>query len=97
VRTSSKKPKRKKARRKATSRRQRRLARALPRRDNSHDDYSVSEWCRRRRISRGLFYKMLKEGTAPATLKLRKRRTITSAADAAWQAQRERETAAEAA
>jgi hypothetical protein len=88
---TSKKPKHKKVRRK------RRLARALPRRDNSHDDYSIAEWCRRRRISRGLFYKMLRDGSGPKTMRLNKRRTITHEADAAWQAQRERETAAEAA
>ena len=38
------------------------------------------------------FYELLKLGLAPKTMKLKKRRTITSQADAEWQAQRERET-----
>ena len=49
--------------------------------DRDRRDYSIEEWCSKRRISRTLFYKMLKEGTAPRTLKLRKRRLITHEAD----------------
>jgi hypothetical protein len=55
-------------------------------------DYTISEWCLRRRVSRFTFYKMLKAGTAPKTMKLNKRRTISVAADAAWQEARERES-----
>lgn len=56
------------------------------------DDFSVAEWCQRRRIGRVLFYKMLKEGTAPKTMKIGKRRTISPQADAEWQQRREAET-----
>jgi predicted DNA-binding transcriptional regulator AlpA len=55
-------------------------------------DLTISEWCSKHRVSRFLFYKMLKEGTAPRTMKLRKRRTISSEADEAWRQERERET-----
>ena len=53
--------------------------------DRDRRDYSIEEWCSKRRIS----HKMLKEGTAPRTLKLRKRRLITHEADLLRQAQHE--------
>jgi len=56
------------------------------------DDYTVDEWCRKRRISKPHFYELLKLGLGPKTKKLLKRRTISAQADAEWQAERERET-----
>src|SRR5215831_10383374 len=75
-------------RRKKAARRPQRLDRGppIPRRD-----YTIPEWCRKRRISRGLFYEMLKLGIAPRTMKLKKRRTISPEADAEWQTQRARD------
>lgn len=58
------------------------------------DDYSVPEWCRKRRISIPHFYELMRLGLAPKTMKLKKCRRISPAADAEWQAERERETAA---
>ncbi|MGX1352491.1 putative DNA-binding transcriptional regulator AlpA [Bradyrhizobium elkanii] len=58
------------------------------------DDFTIPEWCRLRRIGRTTFYKMVKDGTAPKIMKLRKCVRITPKADAEWQAERERETAA---
>jgi hypothetical protein len=63
-------------------------------RDNTHDDFTVTEWCRRRRVSRGLFYKMLRDGTAPKTMKHNKSRRISRSADAEWERAREAATAA---
>ena len=80
---------RRKPRRKKTARKPQLLAR------NANDDFTIGEWCRKRRVSRGTFYKMLKKGTAPNTLKIKKRRTITFEADADWQAKREAATAVE--
>ena len=61
-------------RKQITSReRQRRRRQAVATRDTSRDDYTIQEWCAKRRVSRGLFYKMLADGTAPATIKCRKR------------------------
>jgi hypothetical protein len=80
----------KKAAKKAASVRLHRLDRAQP---HPRDfDYTVSEWCQRRRISKFLFYQMLKAGTAPRTMKLNKRRTISVSADLAWQEARESES-----
>jgi hypothetical protein len=62
-------------------------------RRDSDGDYTVAEWCRKRRVSRGTFYKLMKAGLAPTTMKIRKCRRISAAADAAWQAQRETEAA----
>jgi len=60
---------------------------------NPNDDFTIEEWCRKRRISRGLFYKMLQAGSAPRTVKIFKRRIIPFEADAEWQAAREAEAA----
>lgn len=53
------------------------------------DDYTIPEWCRLRRIGRTTFYEMVKDGTAPKVMKLRKCVRITPKADAEWQAERE--------
>jgi hypothetical protein len=57
------------------------------------DDYTVDEWCRRRRVSKPHFYELMRLGLAPRTKKLKKRRTISPKADAEWEAERERATA----
>ncbi|MCK1447751.1 hypothetical protein IVB34_34435 [Bradyrhizobium sp. 2] len=57
------------------------------------DDYSVAEWCQKRRISKPHFYEMMRLGIGPRTKKLKKRRTISPKADVEWEAERERETA----
>ncbi|MET4313537.1 hypothetical protein [Bradyrhizobium sp. RT4b] len=57
------------------------------------DDYTVDEWCAKRRITKPHFYELMKIGKAPKSMKLKKRRTISPQADAAWQAEREAETA----
>jgi hypothetical protein len=71
----------------------RRASVRLQRRDREQPhprrDYTVDDWCAKRRVSRFLFYKMLKAGTAPKTMKLNKRRTISIEADEAWQRARE--------
>jgi hypothetical protein len=77
------------ARHKQTKRKRKR--RMLPRNDS--DDYTIAEWCKKRRVSRGLFYQMLKAGTAPRTMKLNKHRTIPFEADIEWETRREREQA----
>lgn len=51
--------------------------------------FTVDEWCQHRRISRGLFYKMCKQGIAPRTHMAGVRRLISAEADAEWLAQRE--------
>jgi hypothetical protein len=55
-------------------------------------DFTVTEWCAKRRVTKPFFYKLLKLGLAPKTMKLRKRRTISPQADAEWQAEREAAT-----
>ena len=52
------------------------------------DDYSIDEWCAKRRITKPHFYELLRRGLAPKTMKLKKRRTISQQADAEWQAGR---------
>jgi hypothetical protein len=79
----------------ATDRRQR-LDRGPPTPRRDDDDFTIDEWCAKRRISKVHFYKLLKLGLAPRTKKLLKRRTISPEADAEWQAERERATAAAA-
>jgi hypothetical protein len=78
----------KKLRQRRAGRRRRDCAPPSPRRD-----FTVDEWCDKRRISRFLFYEMLRDGTAPRTMKIRKRRTISPEADEEWQREREAATA----
>jgi hypothetical protein len=92
--SSTKKAKTKHAVKKAAKPRKRAVRAKAPR--GPGDDYSIDEWCAKRRITKPHFYELLKLGLAPKTMKLKKRRTITSQADAEWQAQRERETEAAA-
>jgi excisionase family DNA binding protein len=56
---------------------------------------SVDEWCEAYGVGRFTFYQLLRQGRAPATLKLGRRRVITFEANQRWQREREAtETAA---
>ena len=46
--------------------------------------FSIDEWCVHRRVSRGLFYKMIKLGIGPRTHMVGVRRLISTEADAEW-------------
>jgi hypothetical protein len=59
----------------------------------SSDDYTIPEWCLKRRIGKTTFYKLQALGLAPSSYKLGKARRITHAADLAWQQQREQQAA----
>ena len=49
--------------------------------------YTIPEFCEMHHISRSLFYALLREGKAPRTLQLgRRRQLITVEAAAAWRA-----------
>jgi predicted DNA-binding transcriptional regulator AlpA len=52
---------------------------------------SVSEWCERHAIGRTVFYRMLREGKAPPTITMGRRRIITHEGSAQWLRDRERE------
>jgi hypothetical protein len=79
------------ARNRAAKTRSRRAAKAKAPR-GPDDDFTIEEWCKKRRITKPHFYELLKLGLAPKTMKLKKRRTISSQADAEWQAEREAAT-----
>ncbi len=57
------------------------------------DAYSVAEFCSAFRISKPFFYTMLREGRAPVTFKLGRRRLISKAAAEQWRRDREAESA----
>jgi predicted DNA-binding transcriptional regulator AlpA len=46
--------------------------------------YTVPEFCLQHRISRSLFYKLVKEGHGPRLMKAGKRTLVTSEAAEAW-------------
>jgi hypothetical protein len=73
----------------------RRLARLLSATETSPTDLSISQWCARRGISKSTFYLMKAAGKAPAMLKVLGTQRITPEADAAWEAARRAETAAQ--
>ena len=58
-----------------------------------NSSFSIDEWCAHRRVSRGLFYKMIKLGIGPRTHMVGVRRLISAEADAEWLAQREDQAA----
>ena len=80
----------KRAARKAAKPRKRAVKAKAPRGPGA--DFSIDEWCAKRRITKPHFYELMKLGLAPKTMKLGRRRTITPQADAEWQATRERES-----
>ena len=57
------------------------------------DDFTVSEWCARRRISRIHFYELRRLGLAPKSMKNGKFRTISEQADREWGTAREEASA----
>ncbi len=56
--------------------------------------YSVAEFCREHGISRGLFYRLLREGRGPRVIKAGRRTLISREAAEEWR--RRMETAAQA-
>ena len=53
--------------------------------------FTIPEWCKHRRISVSMFYKLRKQGKAPRTLPIGRHRTITAESDAAWAQERQAE------
>src|ERR1700738_3972751 len=51
--------------------------------------FTIPEWCRHRRISVSMYYKLRAQGKAPATLHVGRHKTITAEADAAWVRERQ--------
>ena len=58
--------------------------------------YSVDEFCETHGISRGLYYKLVKDGRGPEIMKLNTRTLISREAGEEWRRRMERETAASA-
>lgn len=54
---------------------------------------TVAEWCKKNRIGKTTFYELRKEGRAPATILVGKKRIISDQADEAWRVMMEAETA----
>jgi hypothetical protein len=53
------------------------------------DSFSITEFCRRNRISVQLFYKLKPQGLMPPTFRLGARVLISKEAAAAWRRERE--------
>ncbi len=51
--------------------------------------YSVQQFCQLHDISRALFYKAVKEGWAPKTMRVGRRTLVSHEAAAEWRRQRE--------
>lgn len=60
------------------------------------DAYSLAEFCRRHGISLQLYYKLVTQGLAPVTFRVGTRVLVSKEAAAAWRAEREAATTAEA-
>jgi len=76
--------------------RQRRAAqsrRDLAQNQRNRESFTLSEWCKHRRISKAMLYKLLAQGLGPATYFVGSRRYVSAQADAAWLASREAEAA----
>jgi predicted DNA-binding transcriptional regulator AlpA len=54
--------------------------------------YSIPHFCSTHSISRALFYLLLREGRAPAIMKVGRRTLISADAAAAWRKRMESET-----
>ena len=54
--------------------------------------YSITGFCEAHRIGRSFFYKLLKEGRAPRTMEVGRRRLVSREAAAAWREQMTKET-----
>ena len=46
--------------------------------------FTIPEWCRHRRMSISMYYKLRTQGKSPATLDVGRHKTITAEADSAW-------------
>jgi hypothetical protein len=46
--------------------------------------FTIAEWCKHRRVSISMYYKLRAQGKAPETLPVGRHQTITAEADAAW-------------
>jgi predicted DNA-binding transcriptional regulator AlpA len=57
-------------------------------------DYTIDQWCHKRKVCRATFYNLLKAGKAPRIIKVGSRTRISPEADEAWQKERETEAAA---
>jgi hypothetical protein len=57
--------------------------------------FTIAEWCKHRRVSISMYYKLRTQGKAPATLPVGRHQTITAEADAAWARERQAEANAE--
>jgi hypothetical protein len=55
---------------------------------------TVDEWCRHRRVSRSMVYKLWEQGRGPKWHYVGAKRLISAEADAAWLREREAETKA---
>jgi hypothetical protein len=55
----------------------------------SGGSFTIPEWCRHRRISISMYYKLRAQGKGPATLDVGRHKTITAEADAAWVRERQ--------
>ena len=51
--------------------------------------FTIAEWCKHRRVSISMYYKLRAQGKAPATLPVGRHQTITAEADAAWARERQ--------
>jgi hypothetical protein len=65
---------------------------ASPEERRAGGSFSIAQWCQHRDISISFFYKLVAMGKGPATIKLGRRRMITSEADAVWAAANESAT-----
>ena len=54
--------------------------------------YSIPQFCAAHAISRALFYLLLRDGRAPAVMKVGRRTLISAEAAAAWRKRMESET-----
>ncbi len=50
----------------------------------SGGSFTIPEWCRHRRMSISMYYKLRTQGKGPETLDVGRHKTITAEADAAW-------------
>ena len=51
--------------------------------------FTIPEWCRHRKVSRSMFYKIKSQGIAPKTYNVGARQLISAEADAEWLRARE--------
>ena len=53
--------------------------------------FTIAEWCKYRRLSISMYYKLRARGKAPVTLPVGRHQTITVESDAAWARERQAE------